>query len=91
MLGVIYSFLTVHSSVVAHGIHFLIAQNLDMFAAGPAVELVGPNQPAAHPVRQPALLVHMVLEIRRWGVGLHCVLSNQKNTYKKSMNKSIEV
>lgn len=46
-----------------------------MFPAGSAVQLVGSGQPAAHPVRQPALLGDMVLEIR-WG--LHSVLSDNR-------------
>lgn len=65
---------TMHCPVVSIGINSLVAQDLDMFAAGSAVELVGSGQPTAHPVREPALFGHMVLEIRR---GLHSVLSNK--------------
>lgn len=46
-----------------------------MFPAGSAVQLVGSRQPAAHPVRQPALLGDMVLEVRR---RLHSVLSDNR-------------
>lgn len=57
--------LTVHGSVVAVGVHPLVGQDLDVFAAGAAVQLVGAGQPAAHPVRQAALLGDVVLEVRR--------------------------
>lgn len=63
--------LTVHRSVVPVGVDPPVGQNLDVFPAGAAVQLVGPSQPAAHAVRQAALLGDMVLEVRR---GLHCVL-----------------
>jgi len=62
---------TVYRPVVAVGVDPLVAQDLDVFPAGSAVQLVGSGQSAAHPVRQPALLSDMVLEIRR---RLHRVL-----------------
>lgn len=69
---------TVHRSVVSVGVDPLVGQNLDVFPAGAAVQLVSAGQPAAHPVRQSALLGDMVLEIRR---RLHRVLSeNIRNT-----------
>lgn len=72
--------LTVHGSVVSVGVDPLVGQDLDVFPAGAAVQLVGSGQPAAHPVREPALLGDMVLEIRR---RLHRVLSEQ---YRKHMS-----
>lgn len=64
-----------HRSVVPVGVDPLVGQNLDVFPAGSAVQLVGSRQPAAHPVRQPALLGDMVLEVRR---RLHSVLSDNR-------------
>ena len=64
-----------HRSVVSVGVDPLVGQDLDVFPAGSAVQLVGSGQPATHPVRQPALLGDMVLEIR-WG--LHSVLSDNR-------------
>ena len=61
--------LTMHVPVVGHGVDLLAGQNLHMLAAGPAVQLVGPDQPAAHAVRHLALLAHMLREIRRGLVG----------------------
>lgn len=57
--------LTIHGPVVSVRVHPLVGQDLDVFPAGSAVQLVGSGQPAAHSVRQPALLGDMVLEIRR--------------------------
>ena len=51
--------------IVSIGVDSLVSQDLNMFAAGSAVELVGPGQPSAHPVGKSALFVYMVLEIRR--------------------------
>lgn len=64
-----------HGSVVTVGVDPPVGQNLDVFPAGAAVQLVGSCQPAAHPVGQPALLCDMVLEIRR---SLHSVLSDNR-------------
>lgn len=63
---------TVRRPVVPVGVDPLVGQDLDVFSAGSAVQLVGSGQPAAHPVRQTALLSDMVLEIRG---SLHRVLS----------------
>lgn len=40
-----------------------------MLAAGPTVQLVDPDQPAAHMVRHFALLAYMLREIRRGLIG----------------------
>lgn len=40
-----------------------------MLAAGPAVQLVDPDQPATHAVRHFALLAYMLREIRRGLIG----------------------
>lgn len=70
-------FLTVRRSVLSVGVDPLVGQDLDVFPAGATVQLVGSGQPAAHPVRYPALLGNMVLKIRR---GLHGVLwGNRKH------------
>lgn len=66
---------TVHRAVVPVGVDPLVGQDLDVFPAGAAVQLVGPRQAAAHPVRQPALLGDMVLEVGR---RLHRVLSDNR-------------
>lgn len=73
---------TVHRSVVAVSVDPLVGQDLDVFPAGAAVQLVGSCQPAAHPVRQPALLGDMVLEIRR---RLHRVLSDNRKHMSRNM------
>lgn len=76
--------LTVHGSVVSVGVDPLVGQDLDVLAAGAAVQLVGSGQPAAHPVRHAALLGNMVLEIRR---RLHRALSdNTGNTRQEILN-----
>lgn len=61
--------LTVHISIVGHGVDLLVGQDLNMLAAGPAVQLVDPDQPAAHTVRHFALLAYMLREIRRGLIG----------------------
>lgn len=61
--------LTVHVSIVGHGVDLLVGQDLHMLAAGPAVQLVDPDQPAAHAVRHFALLAYMLREIRRGLIG----------------------
>lgn len=71
-----------HRSVVSVGVDPLVGQDLDVFPAGAAVQLVGSCQPAAHSVRQPALLGDMVLEIRR---GLHSVLSDNRKHMSRNM------
>lgn len=58
-----------HISIVGHGVDLLVGQDLHMFAAGPAVQLVDPDQPAAHAVRHFALLAYMLREIRRGLIG----------------------
>lgn len=58
-----------HVSVIGHGVDLPIGQNLHMFAAGPAIQLVDPDQPAAHMVRHFALLAYMLREIRRGLIG----------------------
>lgn len=65
-----------HGPVVPVGVDPLVGQNLDVLPAGSAVQLVGSGQSAAHPVRQPALLRHMLLEVRR---RLGRVLSDSKH------------
>lgn len=60
---------TVDVPVVGHGVDLLVGQNLHVLAAGPAVELVDPDQPAAHVVRHFALLAYMLREIRRGLIG----------------------
>lgn len=74
--------LTIHGSVVAVCVHPLVGQDLDVFPAGSAVQLVGSGQPAAHSVRQSALLCDMVLEIRRRLCG---VLSDNRKHMSRSM------
>lgn len=61
--------LTVHVSVLGHGIDLLVGQDLHVLAAGPAVQLVDPDQPATHAVRHFALLAYMLREIRRGLIG----------------------
>lgn len=61
--------LTVHVSVVGHGVDLLAGQDLDVLAAGPAVQLVDPDQPATHAVRHFTLLAYMLREIRRGLIG----------------------
>lgn len=61
--------LTVHISILGHGIDLLVGQDLHVLAAGPAVQLVDPDQPAAHAVRHFALLAYMLREIRRGLIG----------------------
>lgn len=61
--------LTVHISIVGHGVDLLVGQDLNVLAAGPAVQLVDPDQPAAHTVRHFALLAYMLREIRRGLIG----------------------
>lgn len=56
---------TIHGSIVAVCVHPLVGHDLNVLPAGSAVQLVGSGQPAAHSVRQSALLGDMVLEIRR--------------------------
>lgn len=56
-------------SVIGHGVDLLVGQNLHMLAAGPTVQLVDPDQPAAHMVRHFALLAYMLREIRRGLIG----------------------
>lgn len=56
-------------SVVGHGVDLLVGQDLHMLAAGPTVQLVDPDQPAAHMVRHFALLAYMLREIRRGLIG----------------------
>lgn len=74
--------LTIQGSVVAVCVHPLVGQDLDVFPAGSAVQLVGSGQPAAHSVRQSALLGDMVLEIRRRLCG---VLSDNRKHMSRSM------
>lgn len=62
-------------AVVPVGVDPPVGQNLDVLPAGSAVQLVGSGQPAAHAVRQPALLRHMLLEVRR---RLHGVLRDSR-------------
>lgn len=61
--------LTVHIAIFGHGVDPLVGQNLDVLAAGSAVQLVDPDQPAAHAVRHFALLAYMLREIRRGLIG----------------------
>ncbi len=61
--------LTVHISILGHGVDLLVGQDLHMLAAGSAVQLVDPDQPAAHAVRHFALLAYMLREIRRGLIG----------------------
>lgn len=62
--------LTMHISVLCHGVDVLVSEDLDVLAAGPAVELVGANQPPTCPVRHSALLAHMLCEIW-WGLNAY--------------------
>lgn len=71
-----------HCSIVSVGVDPLVGQDLDVFPAGATVQLVGSGQPAAHPVRQPALLGDMVLEIRR---RLHSVLPDNRKHMSRNM------
>lgn len=61
--------LTVRISILGHGVDLLVGQDLYMFAAGPAVKLVDPDQPAARAVRHFALFAYMLREIRRGLIG----------------------
>lgn len=61
--------LTVRVSILRHGVDLLVGQDLHVLAAGPAVQLVDPNQPAAHAVCHFALLAYMLREIRRGLIG----------------------
>lgn len=63
------SSLTVYIPIICHGVDLLVGQDLHMLAAGPAVQLVYPDQPAAHAVRHFALLAYMLREIRRGLIG----------------------
>lgn len=65
----IFLILTVHVSILGHGVDLLVGQDLHMLAAGPAVQLVDPDQPATHAVRHFALLAYMLREIRRGLIG----------------------
>lgn len=56
-------------SVFSHGVDLLVGQDLHVLAAGPAVQLVDPDQPAAHAVCHFALLAYMLREIRRGLIG----------------------
>ena len=73
--------LTVHVPVVRHGVDLLAGQHLHVLPAGAAVELVGPNQPAAHAVRHLALLAHMLREIRRGLIGYLSKIKRHYNQY----------
>lgn len=61
--------LTVHVSIFGHGVDLLVGQDLHVLAAGPAIQLVDPDQSAAHAVRHFALLAYMLREIRRGLIG----------------------
>lgn len=61
--------LTVHVSVLSHGVDLLVGQDLHVLTAGSTVQLVDPDQPAAHAVRHFALLAYMLREIRRGLIG----------------------
>lgn len=56
-------------SILGHGVDLLVGQDLHMLAAGSAVQLVDPDQSAAHTVRHFALLAYMLREIRRGLIG----------------------
>lgn len=64
-----------HVSVIRHGVDLLAREDLDVFPAGSAVKLVGPNESPAHTVRHFTLLTHMLCKIRR---GLNGYLSEIK-------------
>lgn len=70
-----------HVSILGHGVDLLVGQDLHVLAAGPAVQLVDPDQPAAHAVRHFALLAYMLREIRRGLIGylseIRCHHNNQ--------------
>lgn len=70
-----------HISIVGHGVDLLVGQDLDMLAAGPAVQLVDPDQPAAHTVRHFALLAYMLREIRRGLIGYLSEIRCHHNQY----------
>lgn len=61
--------LTVHISVLGHGVDLLVGQDLHVLAARPTVQLVDADQPAAYVVRHSALLAYMLREIRRGLIG----------------------
>lgn len=73
--------LTVHVPVLGHGVDLFVGQHLYVLAAGAAVELVDADESAAHAVCHPALLAHMLREIRRGligylsRIGRHCMSS----------------
>lgn len=74
--------LTVHIAVFSHGVDLLVGQDLNVLAAGPAVQLVDPDQPAAHAVRHFALLAYMLREIRRGLIGyLSKIRCHHKHQY----------
>lgn len=62
-------------SILGHGVDFLVGQDLHMFAAGATVELIHADKSAAHAVRHPALLAHVLREIRRGLIGYLCVIA----------------
>lgn len=76
-------------SILRHGVDLLVGQDLHMLAARAAVQLVDPDQPAAHAVRHFALLAYMLREIRRGLIGylseIRCHHSNQY-VYTSLMN-----
>lgn len=71
--------------IICHGVDLLVPQYLDMFAAGSAVKLVGPNESPAYPVRHFTLFTHMLCKIRR---GLNGYLPEIKY---KTINKPAHI
>lgn len=56
--------LTEGVAVLRHRVDALVGQDLHVFPAGAAVELVGPDEAAAELIRHQALLPHMLCKIR---------------------------
>lgn len=61
--------LTVHVSILGHGVDLLVGQHLHVLAAGSTVQLVDPDQPATDAVCDFALLAYVLREIRRGLIG----------------------
>lgn len=74
-------------SVLGHGVDFLVGQDLHMLAAGAAVELIHADKSAAHTVRHPALLAHVLREIRRGLIGYLCVIAECQEVHQAVDNR----
>lgn len=73
--------LTVQISVFSHGVDLLVGQDLHMLSTGSTVQLVDPDQPAAHAVCHFALRAYMLREIRRGLIGYLSEIRCHHNQY----------